>query len=160
VVGDANSDGSLLRVGQPSRHLFGRRQDERVRPGCGRLDGAEGSVVQDHELAELREVGADQGEVVPFVEAAQLSDALRAPCAAEAAPQRVAGVGRVGHQGVVLGDHGRYLRHGARLGVSRVNIEVAGHDPRLEGSGDLSGQPAWVARRFAALGRTRLHTFA
>jgi hypothetical protein len=63
-------------VCEPARHLLGRGQDEGVRARRDRLDAAEGGVVQLHELPQLREVGAHEGEVVLLVERADAPDAV------------------------------------------------------------------------------------
>ena len=126
VVGDPDADGALLGVHQPARHLAGRRQDERVGPGRGRLDRPERRVVDVDELPELGEVPAHQREVVPVVELPDPQDPVAAVPVAELAAQRVAGVGRVGDQRVVaqrlddLGDQ-------PGLRVDRVEVEVARH---------------------------------
>jgi len=63
---------------QPPRHLFGSRKDERVGAGSRRFDGAEGSVVEPDELAELSEVGAHEREVMFVVQRPDPADALPA----------------------------------------------------------------------------------
>ena len=133
VVGDPDADGALLRVHQPPRHLGGRRQDERVRAGRGRLDRAERRVGELHQLAELREVGAHQREVVPVVEAAQPLDPLQPVAVAELDAERVAGVGRVGDQ-PVLPQQVDHRGDGPRLRVDRVDVDVAGHQVSRPGA--------------------------
>ena len=126
VVRDAHADGPLLRMRQPAGHVPGRRKDERIGSGRRDLDGAKGGIVQVDQLAELSEVRAHKGEVVPFVQAAQPPDALRACWVANLAAKSVTGIGRIGDQGVVP-QHGHDLRDAARLRVQRVNVEIPGH---------------------------------
>jgi hypothetical protein len=73
---------------QPARHLLRRRQDERVAPRCGGLDRPERRVVDVHELAELREVAAHQGEVMPGAEVADVADPVDRRAAAQPATER------------------------------------------------------------------------
>ena len=126
MVGDPHPDGLLLRVREPAGDFLGRRQDERVGPRCRGLDRAERRVVEVHELAELREVGADEREVVLAVEVPDGADAVRAGVAAEQAAQCVAGVCRVGDQCVVVQQRDD-LADGPWLRIPRMDVEVLRH---------------------------------
>jgi len=126
VVGDADADRALLGVHQAIRDVAGRGQDERVGTRCRRLDRPERRVAQVHELTELGEVAAHQGEVVLVVELAQLLDPLETVPVAQLDAQGVAGVGRVGDQRVVA-EQVDHLGDSPWLRVDRVDVEVAGH---------------------------------
>ena len=130
VLGDAHPHGALLRVQQPPRHLGRARQDEGVGARRRRLDGPEHRVVDVHELTQLGEVPAHQGEVVLVVQPADREDALLGVLVAHHRPEGVARVGRVRDQ-AALSQHAYGLRHGARLGVDRMDVEVAGHDDTI-----------------------------
>ena len=128
VTRDPHPDGLLPRVLQDPRHLLGRGQDERVTAGGGRLDGPEHRVGHVREPAELGEVLAYQREVVPVIQAADRPDPGHAVPVAELAPQRVAGVGRVGDHAAFphdIGDRG----DGAPLRTGRMDVEVPDHAP-------------------------------
>ena len=81
--GNPHAHRRLLRVQQPARHLAGCRQDERVAAGRARLHRPERGLVDLHELAQLREVAADEGEVVAGLQVADLADAVQRPGVAE-----------------------------------------------------------------------------
>ncbi len=126
VIGDPHADGALFDMREPSGDVFGGGQNECVRPGGGGLDRPEHGIAEMHEVAQLPEVGADQGEVVVIVEIAQSLDSGDPVGAADSGAEGVAGVSRIGDEGVV-GEHGRNLRDCPWLRVHRMNVEVPGH---------------------------------
>src|SRR5450755_4683075 len=102
---------------------------------------------QGGRLAELGEVLAYQREVVSAVQTADEPDPGHAVPVAELAPQRVAGVRRVGdhaarpHDLAGLDDH-------ARLRAGRIDVEVPGHATSLGSS--PRPQPPGTARSSTA----------
>src|SRR5207237_4173982 len=80
----------------------------------------------EDELAQLGEVLAQQGEVVPVAEAADRPDPGHAVPVAELAPERVAGVRRVRDHAALPHDVGG-LDDRAPLRVVRMDVEVPGH---------------------------------
>jgi len=96
-----------------------------------RLDGTEHAVRHLHELAELREILADQREVVPVIELADRPDPLDAVLVAELATEGVAGVRRIGDHSTLPHDVGD-LRDRATLRVGRMDVEVPGHAKSVE----------------------------
>jgi hypothetical protein len=78
------------------------------------------------ELVQLGEVLAHQREVVPVIQAADRPDPGHAVPVAQLAPQRVAGVRRVGDHAARphgIGD----LDDGTMLRVGRMDVEVPDH---------------------------------
>ena len=88
-------------------------------------------VADVHELAELRERVAHQREVVPVVEVADAQDPVATVAVAEPAAQRVAGVGRVGDQRVVVEGVDDLLDQ-PRLRIDGMQVDVAGHEERQD----------------------------
>ena len=123
---DAHPHGLLARVQQPPRHLPGGGEDERVAARRRRLHRAEHRLAHVHELAELGEVPADQREVVTVVELADRADPVDALTVADLAAQRVAGVGRVGHEAAAA-DEVDDLADRAPLRIHGMNVEVPRH---------------------------------
>jgi hypothetical protein len=115
---------------QYSRHLLGRRQDERVAARGRRLDGPEHRVGHVRELAELGEVLAHQREVVPVIEVPDRPDPGDAVFAAELAAERVARVRRVGDHAARPHDIGD-LDDRPPLRVGRMDVVVPGHGTSL-----------------------------
>jgi hypothetical protein len=133
VAGDTHPYGLLSRVLQPARYLLGGGEDERIAAGGRRLDGPEHRVGDVHELAKLGKVLAHQREVVPVIEAADRPDPRDAVLVAELAPERVAGVRRVGDHSAVAHDVS-HLGDRAPLRVGRMDVEVPGHAMSLGSS--------------------------
>jgi hypothetical protein len=79
-----------------------------------------------HELSELGEVLADEGEVVLVVESTDPQDPLPSVPVADPAAERVSGVRRVGDQRIVTQGVGN-LVESSRLRVFRVQLDVARH---------------------------------
>ena len=123
---DAHPHGLLARVQQPSRHFPGGREDERVAARRRRLHRPEHRLAHVHELAELGKVAADQREVVTVVELADRADPVDALTVADLAAQRVAGVGRVGHEAAAA-DEVDDLADRAPLRIHGMNVEVPRH---------------------------------
>ena len=81
-----------------------------------------------HELPQLGEVAAHEGEVVLVVEPADRPDPLQRILVAELGSEGVSGVGRVGHESAVAQDrHG--LVDGSLLRVVRVDFDETRHGP-------------------------------
>ena len=142
VVGHAQADGAARRVRHAARHLLGGVEDERERPRRGRLEHAVLAVVDARVVGELRQVAAQQREVVLVVDAAHAAQLLDGVLVVEVAHERVARVG--GHRGeaAVVQDL-RGLAQQADLRVVGMDVEELGHG-RI------------VSARAASLARQRL----
>jgi hypothetical protein len=79
VPRDAHAHRLLLGVQQPAGNFLGGRQDERVAARRDGLDAAEHVVADVHELPQLREVPADQREVVLAVQPGGWNGSCPAP---------------------------------------------------------------------------------
>jgi Aldehyde dehydrogenase family len=134
VAGDPDADRLLARMLQHARHLPGRREDERIAAGSRRLDGAEHRVGHEHVLAQLGEVLAHKREMMPLVKVADRPHPRDAVLAAELAPQRVAGIGRVRDHAARPHDICD-LADRAPLRVRGMDVEVPGHATSLESPG-------------------------
>lgn len=130
VRGDAYPHGLLLGVQQPPRHLLGGRQNEGVRPRRGRLHRAEQRIVDLHELSELREVVAHQGEVVPVVQMPDRADPVQPVLVAHPAAERETRIGRIGDQ-PVRANQVHDLVDAPRLRIVRVHVEILRHSDQL-----------------------------
>jgi hypothetical protein len=130
VLWDPHADGLLPGVLQDPRRLLGRGQDEGVTARSRRLDRPEHRIGNEYELAQLGEILAQQGEVVPVAEAADRPDPGHPVPVAELAPERVAGIRRVRDHAAVPHDVGD-LDDRAPLRVVRMDVEVPGHATSL-----------------------------
>jgi hypothetical protein len=119
-------------VKHSSGNLAGCRHDEGVLPWRRRLDGAKDHIVEVYESADLSEVCADEREVMSVVQLADFSNPFQARPVIKLAPEREAGVRRVGNQPV----SSQQVDHPAdrsRLRVVRMDVEVSRHE--IERSG-------------------------
>src|SRR4051794_16637580 len=114
-------------VQEPTRHLRHGGEDEGVGPRRDRPDGTEGRVVDLDQLSQLAEVLADQGEVVPVVQAADAQDPVAALAVPGPTAQGIARVGRVGDQRVVAQCVDDLLKQ-ALLGVVGMDVDVPRHN--------------------------------
>src|SRR5699024_2268992 len=96
---------------------------EGVGPRSGILDQPEGGVGDQHELAQLCEVRAHQGEMVVLAHLADATDARERVAGIERAPQGIAGVGGIGDQAAPAQDVPR-LADQARLRIHRMDLEI------------------------------------
>ena len=130
VIRDAHPDCSLGRVLQLAGHLPRGGKDEGVRAWSAGFDGAEHRIARNGVLAELGEVGADQGEVMPLVEMPNLPDPRKRLLVAHHGSERESGVGGIGDHAPFPEDRDD-LRDGTCLRVLWMYVEVASHTVNL-----------------------------
>ena len=111
---------------------------ERLPGGSRVLEVAPGPGFFAVELAKLGEVLAHQREVVPVVKAADRPYPGHAVPVAELAPERVAGVRRVGNHAACAHDAGDRDDR-APLRIGRMDVEVPGHATSLRVGMPVSG---------------------
>src|SRR6266540_2816971 len=122
-------DGAAPRVLQAARHFARRRKQEGKTPGHAFLDDAKLPVIELRISPQLGQVAAYQRQVVLVVDLAQVADADRSLRVADATSQRIAGIGRIGHDAAITYDRRRPL-YQAALRIHRMDREVLGQMPR------------------------------
>ncbi|MCY1425346.1 hypothetical protein D9M71_411330 [compost metagenome] len=90
------------------------------------LEQAEGSRVDLGEQAHLRQVAADQGEVVVLVQLAQAANPFNGVLVADLATHGVGGVCWIDHHAALANDFDGLFDQ-ARLRVFRMNLEKLTH---------------------------------
>lgn len=111
---------------QQPRYLAGGIENEGIRPRNVRFEQAERRRIDLGEQPHLRQVAAQQREVVLLVQLAQAPNPLDGVFIANLAAQRVGRVGRVNHH-ATLADDLDGLFYQARLWVLRMNLEKLAH---------------------------------
>jgi len=126
MLGHPQADGAFLRVQQQARHFAGGVENKGVGPRRVGLEQAEGAGVDLGEQAQLRQVAADQREVVLVVQLTQASYTLDRALVADLATDGVGRICWIDHHATGANDlHGLFDQ--ARLGVLRVNLEELTH---------------------------------
>src|SRR5690606_5783274 len=115
-----------LGVQQHARHFTGGLQDKCVGAGRVQLEQAKGLGVDLGEQTQLREVAADQGEVVFVVKLAQAADAIHRALVTDPATQSVGRLSRREQEAAAANALG-VLLYQPRLGGVRVNLEELAH---------------------------------
>jgi hypothetical protein len=130
VVGHAQPDGLALGVAQAPGHFLGGFENEGEGAGRGLLEQAKLLVVHDGVVGQLAQVAAQQGQVVLLVDAADAAQLVGRRLVVEVAGQRVARIGRDGHDAAAI-EQGRGLLEQANLGIVRMDAEMLGHGVSL-----------------------------
>jgi hypothetical protein len=129
MIGHADADRLARRMRQPPRHFPRRLEDEGVRARRDVADQPVLGVVDLGVVGDLRQVAAQQRQVMALVDAADPPHAVDRGLVVEMAHQRVAGVGRERADAAMI-DHLRGLPQQPQLRIDRVNDEELRH--RLE----------------------------
>jgi hypothetical protein len=127
MIGHAYADGAAPRMLHPSRHFRGRAQQEREWPRRSATHDVELRVVHPREAADLREVTANERQVVPLVDAAQRANPLGRGRIAHAASERVARVGRI-RDDTAAAQHLRGAANEPRLWMCRMKMQQQRHE--------------------------------
>ena len=90
------------------------------------LQQAKGASIDLGEQADLRQVTADQGEIVFVVQLAQTADTLHRILVADMATERIGRIGGINHHAAGSDDLHRLFDQ-AQLWVFRVNLEKLTH---------------------------------
>ena len=80
-------------MAQAARDLFSGFQNEGKRPWCSLFEQAVLAVVDARVVGNFAQVAAQQGEVVLFVDTAQLAQAVTGLLVVDVAGQRITGIG-------------------------------------------------------------------
>ncbi|MCY1414021.1 hypothetical protein D9M71_294600 [compost metagenome] len=120
------ADGAFLRVQQQPRHFAGGVENEGIRPRQMGLENAESAGVDLGEQPQLRQVAANQREVVLFIQLPQTPNALHGYLVADLATYGVGRVRGINHH-PALADDLDCLFDQARLRVFRMNLEKLTH---------------------------------
>ena len=126
MIGNAHAYGLAARMLQPFRHFARRAQYEGIAAVRRRLDEPELPVVHAGVLAHLREIAADEGEMVAAIDLPDRANALDGGLVPGMATERVTGIGGVDDHATRAQDL-RCAPHEARLGVVGVNGEELCH---------------------------------
>jgi hypothetical protein len=118
----------VLRFGCWTRrgHLVGGAQQEGEAARRPLADGAELPVVHPREPSDLREILADERQVMPLVHAAKRTDAARRIGVADPASQRIARIGGIRYDAAAAQDCGRHADQ-SRLRMGRMHRQQLGH---------------------------------
>src|SRR5882672_5851620 len=107
MIGHTYANGVALGIEQTFWHFPARFENECIAARRGRLERPVLYVVDDRVLPELREVAADQREMMMRIQLADATHALHGALVADLAAQRIAGIGRIYHQSAVAHDFDR-----------------------------------------------------
>ncbi len=126
VLRDAQTDGLAVQVLQPTGDLARRAEDESKAPRCGRLQQTVSAVIDPSVARDLRQVAADQREVVAGIYLPDGANPFHGLLVADAATERVAGVSRIHDQPTVPYDVRGPLDQ-PLLRVRRMDDEILCH---------------------------------
>ncbi len=110
-------------MAQALGHFLGGFQDEGVRPRCGQLQQPVLAVVHARMAGQLRQVAAQQREVVLVVDLADAAQPLHRRAVVQMADQCIAGVRGNGQDGA-LAQHVGGLLDETGLGIVGVGFEA------------------------------------
>ena len=126
AVGHPQANGLARGVAHAAGHFLGGFEDEGVGARRAQLEQAVLAVVHPRIVGQLRQVAAQQGEVVFFVHLADAAQAVYRVLVVQVADQRVAGVRGHGHDAALLQQQ-RGLLEQPGLRVVGMGFEVLGH---------------------------------
>src|SRR5690606_1152720 len=127
----ADAHGALLGVLKPARRFVGRLEHERER---ARRQGANQSisrVIHTRVVGDLRQIPADQAELMASVDPTQSSNAVQSSLVRQPTPERIGRIGRVHDDGTFPQRIGGTLEE-PPLRVDRVHLEVEAHGAILQ----------------------------
>ena len=126
MIGHPHADRAAPWMLHPPRHFIGRSQQEREFARRALADNPELRIVHSRKAADLREVAANERQMVAGVDTAQRANPPRGICVADPAPERIARIGRIGEHAA-----GTQQRSGgtdqARLRMGRMELEQLSH---------------------------------
>ena len=131
VLGHPQADGFALRMRHPARHFLGGFQNEGVGPRGAGFEQTVLAVVDFGVDAQLAQIAAQQGEVVPFVHSTDAAHLVHGGFVIQVAGQGITGVGGHG-QHLALRQQGHRLLEETRLWVVGVNLQPLGHARLIE----------------------------
>ena len=104
MIGNTDADGSTLFMLKPTRRLAGRFKEERIRSRRARLQQAKLPSVHLGEAGDLRQVAANQREMMVAIRLTNSANALQGLFISDVTAERVAGVCWVGDDAPMTND--------------------------------------------------------
>lgn len=130
IVRQADTDGFALRMLQATRRFAGRFENKGERPRRQRFDQSECFVVDLRESRYLRQIPADQGEIVIFLQLANSADAVQPGFIIHLTAERVGGIGRINDYAPFANDLDASANEPS-LRVVRVDLKILSHPDSL-----------------------------